>query len=124
VVDDFVTTLDVPATVLATAGASGDDPGRDLRAPVDRQEYVTCRYGNFAWYRDADTWFFSRVDFEDPKVFDLVDDPTCATNIADRAADRIERARERLLADAGGSMPLYRRRSATDAIGRPQFDAE
>jgi arylsulfatase A-like enzyme len=124
VVDELVTTLDVPATVLAAAEANGDAAGRDLRAPIDRQEYVTCRYGNFAWYRDVDTWFFSRVDFADPKVFDLNDDPECTTNIADRAADRIARASARLLADAGGPMPLYRRRSVTDAIGRPQFDAE
>lgn len=124
VVDELVTTLDVPATVLAVAEANGDADGRDLRAPVDRHEYVTCRYGNFAWYRDADTWFFSRVDFADPKVFDLNDDPECTTNIAGRAADRIARASTRLLADAGGPMPLYRRRRATDAIGRPQFDAE
>ena len=76
------------------------------------------------WYRDDATWFFSTVDFQGPRVFDLEADPACQHNIADRAADRIELARDRILADAGGELVSYTRKGATDALGRPEFAEE
>lgn len=110
------------------------------------REYLTCRYGNSVWYKDRKNWFFSpvRVErvshsgegedlyrrknwffsttrFERPRLFDLETDPACQLNIAERAADRIALARERILSDAGGELPIYERQQTTDALGRPAF---
>ena len=62
------------------------------------------------------------VDFEqDVRLFDLEADIACQHDIADKGADRIALAKERILADAGGHLPHYKRQGRTDALGRPQF---
>ena len=133
--DEFVTTTDVPATVMAASGAQALGPvdGHSLLplaggGDFATREYVTCRYGNSLWYRDDRTWCFGDIAGDDeqlaltgPRVFDLESDPDCARNIADGAADRVALACERLRSDAGGPIPVYHREGATDAIGRPVF---
>lgn len=130
--NELVYSLDVPATVLAATGVApvGEIEGQSLLPLIEGadgftpREYLTCRYGNSLWYRDDRTWFFSQGDFSEPRVFDLEADPLCQVDIAAQAADRIELARERILADAGGDIPLYVRQDATDALGRPVFSEE
>jgi len=132
VCDALVYSLDVPATVLAASGAEpvGEIEGQSLLPFAEGRDgfglrgYLTCRYGNSVWYRDDATWFFSTVDFQGPRVFDLEADPACQHNIADRAADRMALARDRILADAGGELISYTRKGATDALGRPEFAEE
>ena len=64
----------------------------------------------------------SSVDFKDDmRLFDLEADVDCQHDIADQGADRIALAQERILADAGGHLPHYKRQGRTDALGRPQF---
>ena len=129
VCEEFVYTLDVPATVIAASGVEplGEIQGQSLLPLAEKtdgfqpREYLTCRYGNFAWYKDRKNWFFSQVDFQNPRLFDLEADAICQHNIAERAADRIALAQERILADAGGELPLYTRKGSTDALGRPEF---
>ena len=84
------------------------------------REYLTCRYGNFVWYKDAKSWYFSSVDFQEPRLFDLEADPECRENIAAKCPERIALARERILTDAGGRLPRYEHQG-TDALGRPEF---
>jgi len=55
------------------------------------------------------------------RLFDLEADTDCQHNIADKGAERIALAQERILADAGGHLPHYKRQGRTDALGRPQF---
>ena len=127
--DAFVYTLDIPATVLDISGVSpiGQIEGQSLLPIVEssgtfkERDYLTCRYGNSVWYKDQTTWFFSQADFSGPRVFDLESDPDCTHNIAERAVDRIERAKRRILEDAGGEIPIYQRQKSTDALGRPEF---
>ena len=89
------------------------------------REYLTCRYGNSVWYKDAKNWYFSSVDLNSgTRLFDLEADPTCQNNITGQGADRIALAHERLLADAGGQLHHYKRKGRTDALGRPQFAEE
>jgi arylsulfatase A-like enzyme len=127
--DEYVYTTDVAATVIA---ASGVDPlgrieGQSLLPLAEGRDgfvsraYLTCRYGNTVWYKDDKTWFYSSVDFENARVFDLTTDSACQHNIAAQAADRVALARERILADAGGRLPRYDRQNVTDALGRPVF---
>ena len=119
--NELVYTLDVPATVMAATGVEpqGGIEGRDLLADSgDGREWLTCRYGDHVWYRDDRTWFFSSLEFEGPRVFDLEADPDCTVNIAAKAADRIDLARTRILADAGGDLVRHDNPHWTDAIGR------
>ena len=129
VLDELVYTLDVPATVLAASGRHADYPadGMSLLPLLEgtggfaRREYLTCRYGNSVWYRDDRTWFFSTVEWRNPRLFDLENDPSCHVNIADSSPERIALARQRILADAGGHLNYYERQDSTDALGRPEF---
>lgn len=127
--EEFVYTVDVPATVIkaATAEPVGNLDGQSLLPLIEggsgfeSRSYLTCRYGNSVWYKDRQTWFFGSVDFQDPHVFDLEADPPFGQNIAPQAADRIARAREHILADAGGSLRAYTPTKTTDALGRPEY---
>lgn len=127
--DEFVYTTDVPATVglMSETTPVGGLDGQSLlplmlgTSGFDSRDYLTCRYGNSVWYKDHETWFFSDVNFENPSVFDLEADPLCGQNIASQAPDRIERARDRILHDAGGALLNYTRAATTDALGRPEF---
>jgi arylsulfatase A-like enzyme len=127
VCDELVYSLDVPATIMAVAGveAVGELQGRNLLTipggSWQSREYLTCRYGNYVWYRDEKTWYFSTAEFADTHLFDLETDPACRENIAGRAPDRSAKARDGILADAGGQLVSYRRREETDALGRPVF---
>lgn len=130
--DSFVYTLDIPATLLDFSGTSplGEIEGQSLipffesSDSFSERSHLTCRYGNSVWYKDRSTWFFSGADFSDPRVFDLESDPECTKNIAENAGDRIKTAREHILADAGGAIPIYRRQGSTDALGRPEFSGK
>ena len=128
--DEFVYTLDVPATVMAASQVepAGEIQGQSLlplvegKSGFESREYLTCRYVNSVWYKDARSWYFSSVDFNDDiRLFDLEVDIDCQHNIADQGAERIALAQERILADAGGHLPHYKRQGRTDALGRPQF---
>ena len=80
---------------------------------------------NSVWYKDNKSWYFSSVDLHSgTRLFDLEADPTCQNNITDQGADPDCLAHERILADAGGHLPQYKRQGRTDALGRPQFAEE
>ena len=122
----LVYTVDVPATVMAAAGVAplGDLDGQDLlqlaqpASAFPERSYLTCRYGNAVWYKDAKTWFFSSLEFAEPRVFDLEADPDCAVNIAAKAPDRVALAQARIRDDADGVLRRFERPTWTDAIGR------
>ncbi len=131
--------MEIPATVMAAAGiqtrlhiqsedpTEGDFPveGQDLRTLIHgrwtARPYLTCRYGNYLWYKDGTRYFFGSAKFEDEFLFDLESDPACEKNIADKDAETLELIRTRLMADAGGVMVSYEREQSTDALGRPVF---
>ena len=123
---ELVYTVDVPATLMAASGAAAQGPldGQDLFSLVrgdgqfEPREYLTCRYGNSVWYKDTRTWFFSSLEFAEPRVFDLESDPDCTINIAVKSPDRIDLAKGRILSDAAGELKRFERPDWTDAIGR------
>ncbi len=128
-IGEFVYTTDIPATVGAVCGTEpvGGLDGQSLLPLMEgtsgfsSRGYLTCRYGNSVWYKDHRTWYFSDVDFEKPFVFDLETDPSCESNIASKAPERIEQARAHILGDAAGFLQNYIRANETDALGRPGF---
>lgn len=127
--DEFVYTLDLPATIAEAASVTPVDglEGHSLLSLTEGEgsfpsrEYLTCRYGNFVWYKDRQNWFFSDCDFQQPRLFDFENDPGCQKEITNQGAERIKVAAERILDDAGGVLRTYVRRDSTDAIGRPLF---
>jgi len=122
----LVYNIDATATLYDAAGLTSADgiDGHGLRPIVDAsgwepRAYLTSRYGDTCWYRDATHWVILTIDGEALGVFDLTRAPGCMDNIVDRSPDVVRMAWERVLADAGGALPDYRdapRR--TDAIGR------
>ena len=84
-----------------------------------KREYITCRYGDYLCYVDSDHWVICDIDGSSREIFDLSSDPQCELGLGDHADPRIfEKALRRLLSDADGQMPDYRRLQRTDAIGR------
>jgi arylsulfatase A-like enzyme len=126
--DDLTYLIDIPATIYDLTGAKAVDglDGRSLAGYFTGQTpharaYLTCRYADFVWYRDDRYWIFCDLDGERRHVFDLHADPNCQHDIADqteavRAAFAL--AWERILADAGGTLPDYRDKQHTEADGQ------
>jgi arylsulfatase A-like enzyme len=133
-VDDLTYLIDIPATIYDLTGATPVDglDGRSLAGCFNGQrsqprEYLTCRYSDFVWYRDDDTWVFCDLDGERRHVFDLKNDADCQRDIADQtdvARAYFARAWGRILADAGGALPDYRNRRHTEADGQQSVDQE
>ena len=138
--DELVYSVDVPATVVAGAGANlaGELHGQSLLPLAEGdggftpRPYLTGRYGNSVWYRDDQSWLFGGLVKEKAwfreataltgaRLFDLHSDPECQHNIAARAPERVASAWKRIQDDAAGRLHPYVRQAATDAIGRPQF---
>ena len=126
---ELIYNLDLTATAYDFAGLRSEQGvhGQSLRPLLtgegawQRREYVTCRYGHSLCYIDDRIWALTNIDGELQELFDLEADPQCQRDIAGRADPSLfRRAWDRLLADAGGSFPDYRRVQQTDAVGRPQ----
>jgi len=126
VCDEFVYDIDVTATIYDLCGvepSQGID-GRSLmplvlgRGQWEPREYITCRYGHDLCYIDRERWMITNVDGVSWESFDLASDPGCQEPGWEAGEVDRKLAWERLVADAGGSLPDYRGRPKTDAIGR------
>jgi len=124
--DEIVYNHDITATIYDIAGIeSGDGIDGQSLAPLltgtgrwRRREYVTCRYDRGVCYIDDRTWALGSVTGEPREVFDLESDPDCMTSILENGGrERWKKAWERLLADAGGTIPDYDIKGKTDAVG-------
>jgi arylsulfatase A-like enzyme len=111
---EFVYSLDVPATVCAVAGTAPREgvEGQNLLALLDdgafrKRDYLTCRYSNCVWYTDDKNWYFSDIHGDNARLFDLEADRPFEQTIAKKAPERIKRAWDRILGDAGGKLPIY-----------------
>ncbi len=127
VVDELVYNLDMSATVYDLAGVEKYQPidGRSLLPLITGEgvwrprEYITCRYGDALCYIDDHYWLRTGLNKELGEAFDVKQDPACQHNIADSLEPAIfEQAWERIMADAGGEMPVYKDGRRTDAIGQ------
>ena len=124
---ELVYNLDVTASAYDLAGIESAD-GLDGQSLVPLmtggggnwrpREYVTCRLGHSLCCIDDASWVITNIDREARDIFDLETDPACQTDISakDNGA-RLDPAWDRLLHDAGGEFPDYRKKKETDAIG-------
>ena len=92
--------------------AAGRRGGTNLLALLEggsfkKREYQTCRYCNSVWYTDEKNWYFSDIHGDNARLFDLEADKPFEQTIAKKAPERIKRAWERILEDAGGKLPIY-----------------
>ncbi len=127
VVDELVYNLDMSAMVYELAGVAEHQPidGRSLLPLITGEgkwqprEYITCRYNDSLCYIDDDHWLRTNVKKELCEAFAVQQDPGCQHNIADSLEPAIfEEAWEKIMADAGGEMPVYVDGRRTDAIGQ------
>jgi arylsulfatase A-like enzyme len=70
-------------------------------------DYATSVFKNWGWVRDDRYIFISRPTGDEAQLYDLYQDPACATNIAGKEPKMVEKMHARLLKDAGGDMPHY-----------------
>ncbi len=59
------------------------------------------------WYLDDKNWYFSDIHGANARLFDLEADKPFEQTIAKKSPERIKRAWDRILADAGGKLPIY-----------------
>ncbi len=126
--DELVSNVDLPATVYDACGVENHEgiDGRSLRPLITGEgdwtprEYLTCRYADALCCIDDDWWLRTRVDGKGGELFDLRADPDCQTVLDPlEHRDVWDRAWQRLLADAGGEIPVYEGCRRTDAVGQP-----
>ena len=125
-VDDLVYNLDGTATMYDYAGVALDTlslDGQSLGSFVrdgqwNEREYLTSRYGDTVWYRDREHWVIIDVKGKPRAAFELRSDPDCQRNVVSESDAVVANAWERILADAGGDLPIYDMKQKTDAVGR------
>lgn len=113
--DYYASTHDVAPTVLSTLDIERPEKmqGQDLsptlegKAPEERP-YFTAAYDNYVWARDDRYAMFSRNDFEEAKLYDLVEDPEMNNDIYGSKPDVARRMfQDYIIEDAGGPLPNY-----------------
>ncbi len=127
VVDELVYNLDISATVcdLAGIGAGQGLDGQSLlplsggEGEWQPRQYVTSRYNNALCYIDDEVWIRTDTDRELGEAFAVKSDPLCQKDISDELDEAVFAAAwERILADAGGELPVYDMERLTDAVGQ------
>lgn len=125
-VDELVYNLDTTATIYDLAGIEDHQPidGQSLlplltgQGTWRRREYVTCRYGDSVCCIDDDWWVRASVAGQPGEAFAVGRDPLCQEDLGEALpAGVFERAWQRILADAGGELPVYENPQRTDAVG-------
>lgn len=112
--DYFASTHDVLPTILGAAGISppAQTEGQDLNAllkgedPNQSRDHFTLGYDHHTFCRDEEHALICRNDGNDPRLFDLREDPDYKRNIAPDNPDTVKRMyHDYIIADAGGSPP-------------------
>lgn len=123
-VERFVYNIDITSTLYAygTPWLQPRVDGQDLTALLvdtdtwrDRT-YLTSRYGNSVWYRDQRYWLIADVEGQPRALYDLQQDPGCRCTVHEERPSVVAEAWVKIMADAGGEMPVYQGRH-TNALG-------
>ena len=112
-VDAFVQHHDIAPTVLKALGVEPAAPMDgavllDLAAGrIAPRPYITSGFNNYVWYRD-DRWVYvGRNDGTRPQLFDMEADPLQEHDLSGEEAGLVEELHLRVLAEAGGPLPVY-----------------
>ncbi|MFX0098154.1 MAG: sulfatase [Candidatus Hodarchaeota archaeon] len=128
-IENFVYNIDVPATIYDVAGIDVKKYGIEISGeslhgllngkPWNDREYMTSRYGDHLWYRDEEVWMVFTAYGIPADVYYLKKDPLLERNeVYDVEEELADKVWERILHDAGGTIPTYTIKSRTDAIGQ------
>jgi arylsulfatase A-like enzyme len=111
VVDGFCYDHDLLPTVLDWVGLEAPLPldGRSLLPMIAGDDagrpFVTSGFGDFIRYQDREHYFVSRNDRQEQRLFSIEDDPDLENDIAPENAELCEELFNRVVEDAGGSLP-------------------
>jgi arylsulfatase A-like enzyme len=111
-VESFAQHHDIAPTVLAALGVAPRaalDGVNLLDLAADRispREHVSCGFHDYSWCRDARYAYITRNDGTDIQLFDMEADPLQKQNLAANEPAVVETLRQKLLADAGGPLPV------------------
>ncbi len=112
--DGYIYLHDIMPTILAQAGVDLelDLDGKDIWPMVKGDKsptrpYVTSAYKDHVWTRDDDYAMFSWSDGHEPRLFDLKEDAGQFNNLADQNPELVKELYNRILKDAGGSLPQF-----------------
>jgi arylsulfatase A-like enzyme len=111
-VESFAQHHDIAPTVLAALGVAPRaalDGVNLLDLAADRispREHVSCGYNDYSWCRDGRYAYITRNDGTDIQLFDMEADPLQKQNLAADEPGLVETLQQKLLADAGGPLPV------------------
>jgi len=111
-VESFAQHHDIAPTVLAALGVAPRaalEGVNLLELAADRirpREHVSCGYDNYSWCRDGRYVYITRNDGTDTQLFDMDADPLQEQNLGAREQGVVETLHQKLLADAGGPLPV------------------
>jgi len=117
--NSLVYNFDLPPTILARLGIKPDKSmeGKDiwplaLGKEKEIYDHVTCGWGPMVMVHDRRWWYNAYIWGEAPLLFDLEIDPKLENNIAKEHPDICERMEKLAIADAGGEIPDFLRKTA------------
>lgn len=111
-VDSFAQHQDIPLTVLNALGVAPEAalPGVDLlelaAGRARPREHVSCGYSGYSWCRDGRYVYIAGNDGGYAQLFDMQADPAQEHDLAGEERGVVESMHQKLLADAGGPLPL------------------
>jgi arylsulfatase A-like enzyme len=111
-VESFAQHHDIVPTVLTALGVAPRVAleGVDLfELAADRirpREHVSCGYNDYSWCRDTRYAYITRNDGTDAQLFDMEADPQQEHNLATAEQGVLDLMHQKLLADAGGPLPV------------------
>jgi arylsulfatase A-like enzyme len=111
-VDALVQHQDIMPTVLNYLGVppKAPLPGLDLLGliggTVQPRDHVTAGMNTYSWCRDSQHTFMMRNDGEEQRLFDMNADPLQTHDLAGEDKVAAKRMKDKLLDDAGGSLPM------------------
>lgn len=122
----YVSHHDMLPTLLDLAGLTSPQrsDGRNIwewvsEEKTDRRKYMTCRFGEWVWCRDEEYAFISNLDGEHAVLYNVSKDPEQKNNIANQNPKICREMYQRILSDAGGSIPRYE----TERKGHAWYEA-
>lgn len=114
IIDPFVYNHYVLPTVLHLLGEAVPEQaeGENLWDLVEGRtgkfvDYVTSVFKNWGWVRDDRYIYISRPGGEEAQLYDLMSDPGCVSNLAERDPETVKRLHAHLMKDADNDMPDY-----------------
>jgi arylsulfatase A-like enzyme len=111
-VDSFAQHQDIAPTVLSALGVAPQAamPGAELlelaAGRTQPREHVSCDYNEYSWCRDSRYVYITRNDETDAQLFDMEADSGQEHNLAVEEPETARILHQKLLADAGGPLPV------------------